>query len=105
MPFVLLSYGEARLAEPLVDSWMILAQNAALSAHTLILEHGPELPKVPGPHAEEGDETLASMYTEGWSSLDQSRIYQGRAGGLDTVSGTSPDPASIVSKDPRVPPT
>jgi hypothetical protein len=38
----------------MVDSWMILSQNAALSAHTVILEDSPELHKVSGQHAKEG---------------------------------------------------
>jgi hypothetical protein len=103
--FALLSCDEARQSEVMVDSWMILAQYAALSAHTLILEDGPELPKVPGPHAKKGGETLANMYTEECSSLQDSRRHQERAGSLGTASGTSPDPAAIISKDPRVAPT
>jgi hypothetical protein len=67
-----------------------------------ILEDGPELPKVPGPHADVRGMVLLNMDTEICASLRDSRIHQGRAGGLDTVSGTSPDPAGIVSKDPRV---
>jgi hypothetical protein len=82
---------------------MILAQNAALDAHILILEDGPELHKVPGAHAEERGEILESMYTQGCSSLRDSKISR-RERGLGTVSGTSPDPAGIVSKDPRVVP-
>jgi hypothetical protein len=37
---------------------MLLAQNAALGAHTVILEDGPELPKGPGPQVDVGDEVL-----------------------------------------------
>jgi hypothetical protein len=102
VPFALLSCDEARQAQPMVDSWTILDQNAALSAHTLTLEDSPELPKVAGPHAEEGGEVLKGIFAEDCSSLHDSRIHQGRAGGLGTVSGMSPDHASMVSKDPRV---
>jgi hypothetical protein len=38
-----LTYDEARKIDPQVDSWMTLAQNAALRAHTLILEDRPEV--------------------------------------------------------------
>jgi hypothetical protein len=96
MPFALLSDDEIRQAEPMVDSWTSLAQNAALSAHTLILEDRPELPKVPGRHAEEGREILEGMFIEGCASLAWLRIHQGRARGLGTVSRTSPNPAGIV---------
>jgi hypothetical protein len=101
----LLSYDEERRNGPMVDSWMTLARNAALSAHRRILWDGLEIPKVPGPHADVGGDILLNMYTEGCSSLRDSRIHQGRAGGLDTVSGASPHPAGIVSKDPRMAPT
>jgi hypothetical protein len=105
VPFALLSYDEGRQSEAMVDSWMTLTPNAALSAHTLIQEDGPKLPKAPGPQAEEGGEILEGVFAEGCESLQDATIYQGRAGGLGTVSGTSPDPAGIVSKDPRVAPT
>jgi hypothetical protein len=45
---------------------MILAQNAALSAHVLILEDGPELPKASGPHAEEFGEVLEGLFSGRW---------------------------------------
>jgi hypothetical protein len=70
----------------------------------MILEDGPELSKVPGPHAEEGNEIFKGMYTQGCSSLCDSEI-SGREGGLDTVSGISTDPAGFVSKDTRMVPT
>jgi hypothetical protein len=39
------------------------------------------------------------------SSGPRMRGKSGRAGGLGTVSGTSPDPVGIVSRDSRVVPT
>jgi hypothetical protein len=36
-----------------VSQWIESAQNAALSSHQYILEDGPELSKVLGPHAQE----------------------------------------------------
>jgi hypothetical protein len=92
VPFALLSYDTAMKSWPMVDSWMILAQNTA------------ELLKVPGPHADFEGEVLEIVFAEGFSLLRDSRIHQGRSEGLDTVSGTSPDPAGIVSKDLRVAP-
>jgi hypothetical protein len=43
----MLSYDYARKIEPQVDAWMTLAQNTALTAHTLLSENDPDLPKVP----------------------------------------------------------
>jgi hypothetical protein len=43
--FAMLNYDEASQLDPRLDGWMVLAQNAALSAHTLILGDGPALPK------------------------------------------------------------
>jgi hypothetical protein len=78
--FRLLRYEEARNQDPRVDSWMLLAENAALSAHGFICEDGPELLKEKGQEAaQEGGETLEGMYTQGCESLEQARIQ--------TVSG------------------
>jgi hypothetical protein len=63
--FALISYEEALRATLRIDSWMILAQNAALGAQTLICEDRPVLPKDPGPHAEKGGEVLEGMYAQG----------------------------------------
>jgi hypothetical protein len=60
--FTLLSYDEAPKIEPIVDEWMILAQNASLGAHTLVLEDGLGLPKEPGPHAVVGGKVLEGIY-------------------------------------------
>jgi hypothetical protein len=76
--FTVLSYDEARQLDSSVDSLMVLAQNAGLGAHNLILEDGPILHKESGPHAEEGDEIPEGMYTQGCSSLGDSMIV-GRA--------------------------
>jgi hypothetical protein len=96
--FAMLSYDETSQLDPRVDRWMVLAQNAALISHPLILEDGPVLAKESGPNAEPDSEILEDMYAQGCTSVENARIV-GRAGGLDT------DPASIVSKDPRVVPT
>jgi hypothetical protein len=45
-----------------------------LSSQPYILEDGPELPKVPGSHAEEGGEALEGMYTDGCTSIEESWI-------------------------------
>jgi hypothetical protein len=52
-------------------------------------------------------EILEGMYAQGRMTIEDSRIRgkSGRAGGLSTVSGTSLDPAGIVSRDSRVVPT
>jgi hypothetical protein len=42
----MLSWDEAGSLDPGVDSWMLHGGNAAMSAHTFILEDGPVLPKV-----------------------------------------------------------
>jgi hypothetical protein len=103
---------------------MVLAQNAILSAHTLILEDGP--------HAEEGGDVLEGMFAEGCSpprdsrisvtphgspfpsdnedeemTYDQERLIRRFRNGRkhSTVSGASLDPVGIVSKDPSVAPT
>jgi hypothetical protein len=73
--FNMLRYEEARTYDPKVDSWMLLAENAALSAHGFICEDGPELPKEKGQEAaQEGGETLEGMYAQGCESLEQARI-------------------------------
>jgi hypothetical protein len=57
--FSMLSYDEARRRDPRVDSWMLLAENAELSAHGFICEDGLELPKEEGQEAaQEGGEAL-----------------------------------------------
>jgi hypothetical protein len=56
----------------------LLAENAALSTHAFICEGVPELPKVPGPHAEIGGEILKRMYAEGCPSLSDSPIGRRR---------------------------
>jgi hypothetical protein len=56
--FKLHSYRQALQSDSSVAQWISLAQNVALSSHPYTLEDGPELPKVPGRHAEEGREVL-----------------------------------------------
>jgi hypothetical protein len=70
----MIRYEEARKQDPRVDSWMLLAENAALSAHGFICEDGPELPKENGQEAaKKGGETLEGMYTPECESLEQAR--------------------------------
>jgi hypothetical protein len=49
---------EALKVDLSADKLKQLAQVAALGSHAYVLEDGPELPKVSGPHAEEGGEIL-----------------------------------------------
>jgi hypothetical protein len=73
--FSMLRYEEARNQDPRVDSWMVLAVNAALSAHEFICEDGLELPEEKEQEAaQEGGEVLEGMYAQGCKSLDQARI-------------------------------
>jgi hypothetical protein len=44
------NYEETLIIDSSVAQWIQFAQNAALGSHPYILEDGPELPKVPGPH-------------------------------------------------------
>jgi hypothetical protein len=57
----LMSYEEALATDPIVASWISFAQNAALGSHTYILEDGPWLIAVSGPHADEGGEILEDL--------------------------------------------
>jgi hypothetical protein len=84
----------------MVDKGIVLAQNAALGAHTFICEAGPILPKEPGPPAEVGGEVLEEMYPQGCASIADALIAggSGRAGSLDTVFGAQPGPAGMASK-------
>jgi hypothetical protein len=52
-----------------LHQWIQFAKNAALGAHTYIVEDGPELPKSSGPHAEEGGEVLEGMYAQGRTTI------------------------------------
>jgi hypothetical protein len=62
----MLSYEEARKRDPRVDSWMLLSENAALSAHGFICEDGPELPKEEGQEAAQEDgEVLEGIPEDG----------------------------------------
>jgi hypothetical protein len=92
--FAVISYEEARQLEPLADSWITLAQNETLGVHAFVLENGPELPKDPGPRAEEVGDVIHEMHTEVCSSLRESKISGSDA---ETESGTQraemPDPS------------
>jgi hypothetical protein len=70
LAFTLLSYDEARKNDPMVDSWIALAQNPALGAHTLILADCPVPPKESGPHAETGSDVLEGMCAQGCTTID-----------------------------------
>jgi hypothetical protein len=71
----MLGYEEVRKQDPRVDSWMLLAEKAALSAHGYICEDGPELLREEGQEAaQEGGEVLEGMYAPGCGSLEQARI-------------------------------
>jgi hypothetical protein len=71
----MLRYEEARKQDPRVDSWMPLAENAALSADGFICEDGPELPKEKWQEAaHEGGDTPEGMYATGCASLEQAII-------------------------------
>jgi hypothetical protein len=76
--FKMLSYEEARMEDPRTSSWMLLAENAALSTHGFICEDGPELPKEKGQEAaRDGGEILEWMYDPGCISFEQARIQPG----------------------------
>jgi hypothetical protein len=98
---------EALKVASAVAQWISFAQNAALGFHPYILEDGPELPKIPGPHKEEGGEVLEGMYAYSCTSIEESRIsgQPGMAGGQVAVSMVRSGPARIVSKDLRTLPT
>jgi hypothetical protein len=102
--FKMFSHEEALGTDPIVASWIQFAQNAALDAHTYVLEDGPELPKRLGPHVEEGGEILEGMYAQGCATIEESRMrgQSGRACGQDSAAGVRSGPAGIVSKDLRI---
>jgi hypothetical protein len=78
---------EARRQDPRVDSWMLLAENAALSAHGFICEDGPELPKEEGQEAaQEGGEVPEGRCAAGCESLEQARIRGNVGAGIRTES-------------------
>jgi hypothetical protein len=99
------SYEETLQLESNVARWVPIAQSAALSSHKYILEDGPELPKVPGPNAEEGGKILEGMYVNRSTSLEELKIIEGREGGQVSAAVVRSGPAGIVSKDPRILPT
>jgi hypothetical protein len=66
----LYKYEEALRVDPAVAQWIMFAQNAALGPHHYILEDGPELPKVSGPHANEVGEVLERMYADDCISME-----------------------------------
>jgi hypothetical protein len=103
----LFSHEEARATDQIVAQWGQFTQNAALGAHTYILEDGTELPKSLGPHAEEGGEVLEGMYAQGRTTIEESRIRgrSGRAWGQVSAAETGSGPTGTVSKDPRIVPT
>jgi hypothetical protein len=103
----LFSYEEALKVGSVAAPWIQFAKHAALGSHPYVQEDGPELPQTGEPHAVVGVEVLEGMLTDGCTSIEDSRVLANsrRAGGLGAVSGASPNPVGIVSKDPRVVPT
>jgi hypothetical protein len=79
------------------------AQNAAPGSHTDILEDGPWLIAVSGPHTDEGGEILEGMYAQGCTTIEDSRIRggSGRAGGLDTGSGVESASSALAMPTQR----
>jgi hypothetical protein len=69
----------------------------------LILEDGPWLIVVSGPHADEGGEILEGMYAQGCTSIEDSRIRarSGRAGGLDIGSGVESTCSALAMSTQR----
>jgi hypothetical protein len=74
------SYEQALKADATVAQWIVFTQNPALGSHPYILEDGPELLKVPGPHADQRAEVLEGMYADRCTSFGDARIL-GREGG------------------------
>jgi hypothetical protein len=99
--FKIFSYEEALKENSIAASWIDFAQNAALGSHTYILEDGPELPKVCGPHAEMGGDVLEATYAQGCTAIEESRTKKksGRARGQVSAAETRSRPAGIVSND------
>jgi hypothetical protein len=69
-----MSYEETLTIDSIADQWIMFAQQAALGAHTYILEDGPCLPAESGPHADEGGEILSGMFAQGCTGIEESRI-------------------------------
>jgi hypothetical protein len=92
----LYNYEEALRADPAVAQWILFAQNATLCLHPYILEDWPELPKVPGPHADAGGEVLEGIVAHGCTSPCDAKI-SGWAEGQVSASWVRPGPAGIVS--------
>jgi hypothetical protein len=106
----LYNYEEALEVDAMVAKWIQLVQTPALGAHPYILEDGPELPKVPGTHADDGGEVLEGMYAERCTSLRDARIsgeigQSCRAGGQVSGSVAHSGAACIVSKSRLTPST
>jgi hypothetical protein len=100
--FRMLRYDEARNQDPRVDSWMLLAENASLSAHGFICEDGPELPKEKGQEAaQEGGETLERMYAQGCDSLEQAKLQgaHGTGAGIQSAQERTPTPVPSDEDD------
>jgi hypothetical protein len=71
----LTSCEEGLATDPIVASWISFAQNPALGPHTYILEDGPWLIAVSGPHADEGGEILEGMYTHKAAQVSRIHAY------------------------------
>jgi hypothetical protein len=87
--FNMLGYEEAREQDPSVDGWLLLAENAALSAPGFICEDGPELPKEEGQEAaQEVGEVLERMYAPGCESMEQAMIPMNSGAGIGVYRGS-----------------
>jgi hypothetical protein len=98
-----MSYEEAIAIDPIVASWISFAQKAALGSHAYILEDGPWLIAVSGPHADEGGKILEGMYAQGCTSIQDSRRRgrSRRAGRLDSGSGVESTSSALAISTQR----
>jgi hypothetical protein len=99
--FKVLSQEEAAQEEPQVNSWMLLAQSAAMGAHSMIVEDGPELPEEKGPCAQEGGEVLQGVFAPGCKSLEESRIEKGQGERAGSPFPTSDDDEEMTYDQAR----
>jgi hypothetical protein len=68
------SYETALQLDSAVAEWI----SVAMGSHRYIMEDGPELPRVPGPHVEKGGEVLERMHADGYTTLEEAKIRKGR---------------------------
>jgi hypothetical protein len=73
----LFNYEEALEVDPEVGKWIQLVQSAAIDSHLYVFEDGPELAKVPGPHADEGGEVVEGTCTPIMARRSIKQVSQG----------------------------